>query len=363
MRVITLVAGGTGGHFFPAVALGGELSNRGYAVHIVTDRRCQGYIGTLENSKITFHVIDVPNSPGSFLKKFKFYICLIKAVYSSIKLLCNVKPVVLVGFGGYPVVSSILAAIYCKIPIVIHEQNSCMGRVNKFFAKYAKKVALAYAHTKNLPNISKSKIIITGGIVRENIRKVSISRIERKNNVFFKILIFGGSQGAKIFTKLIPSAVEILMQRQPNIKLSIIQQVQYNDLERVRQIYHNLGINYDVREFFSDIEQQYQDVDLVIARAGASTIEELIYTGLPSILIPLPTSSANHQYYNAKQLSEVNGCWYYEQKNITAYDLADKILQLINNYDILRQVSQNLLQRKKEGHKLLSDLIEDEILI
>jgi UDP-N-acetylglucosamine--N-acetylmuramyl-(pentapeptide) pyrophosphoryl-undecaprenol N-acetylglucosamine transferase len=357
MKKIVLVAGGSGGHLFSAIAVGEELISRGYIVHLITDMRCQKYINS--SSKIIFHIIDLQRFPKSFLKRIGFFIELLKTTYQATKLQRYIKPEILVGFGGYPTVPSMFAAIYLKVLIVIHEQNSCIGKVNKFFARFAKKIALAYESTKHLPNISPDKIAVTGGIVRKNIRNLNYNRIK---DTQFRLFVFGGSQGAQIFSTLIPKAIEILMDKQPKLELSITQQAPYAHHVKIEEIYSKLNINYELKEFFDNISTQYQNADLVIARSGASTIEELTYIGLPAIFIPLPSSTQNHQYYNAKLLADNNAGWCIEQNNIASEKLADKILQLINNRDMLEQASQNLLQRKKEGHKLLSDLIEELLL-
>jgi UDP-N-acetylglucosamine--N-acetylmuramyl-(pentapeptide) pyrophosphoryl-undecaprenol N-acetylglucosamine transferase len=385
MKKIILVAGGTGGHFFPAVALGEELIKRGYEVHFITDLRCQKYIN--QDIKVIFHILDLKRSSNIFLFLPRLSIAVLKAI----RLLYNIKPSVIVGFGGYPVISSMFAAIFLRVPIIIHEQNSYLGKVNKFFASFAKNIAISYENVKNLPEFAKSKIVITGGIVRRNIRELDsvghvIPRLDRgihknikqdwiprssrgmtitqekpRNDKLFTIFIFGGSQGAKLFSELIPDSIKILMQKQPELKLYVVQQAAFDDQEKIRKIYSELNIAYELAEFFDDMVSQYKKADLVISRAGASTIEELTYIGLPAIFIPLPSAADNHQYYNAKLLEDKKGGWCLEQNSISAEKLADKILDLIGNPKVLEDASQNLLKRRKEGHVLLSDLIEEVI--
>lgn len=357
MKKIILVAGGTGGHFFPAVALGEELIKRGYEVHFITDLRCQKYIN--QNMGLIFHILDLKRSDNIFLFLPNLSIAILKAI----KLLYNIRSSVIIGFGGYHVIAPMFAAIFLRVPIIIYEQNSYLGKVNKFFASFAKKIAISYEDVKNLPEFVKSKIVVTGGIVRENIRNVCHSResgndIKRSKDNIFTVFIFGGSQGAKLFSELIPASIQILMQKQPNLKLNIIQQAALDDQVKIKDIYSKLNINYEFAEFFDNMALKYKEADLVISRAGASTIEELTYIGLPAIFIPLPSAADNHQYYNAKLLADKKAGWCLEQNSISAEELADKILDLINNPKILEDTSQNLLKRRKEGHVLLSDLIE-----
>ncbi|MFV0273548.1 MAG: undecaprenyldiphospho-muramoylpentapeptide beta-N-acetylglucosaminyltransferase [Rickettsia aeschlimannii] len=376
MKKIILVAGGTGGHFFPAVALGEELIKRGYEVHFITDLRCKQYIK--QDMKVIFHILDLKRSGNIFLFLPRLSIAVLKAI----KLLYNMKSSVTVGFGGYPVIAPMFAAIFLRVPIIIHEQNSYLGKVNKFFASFAKKIAISYETIKNLPEFAKSKIVVTGGVVRENIRELKViemsSRglttgskkslikaldpvVKPRNDKLFTIFIFGGSQGAKLFSELIPASIQILMQKQPSLELNIIQQAALDDQVKIKDIYSKLNITYEFAEFFDNMALQYKEADLVISRAGASTIEELTYIGLPAIFIPLPSAADNHQYYNAKLLEDKKTGWCLEQNDISAGKLADKILDLISNPKILEDASQNLLKRRKEGHKLLSNLIEEVI--
>ncbi|MCC8369452.1 MAG: undecaprenyldiphospho-muramoylpentapeptide beta-N-acetylglucosaminyltransferase [Rickettsia endosymbiont of Oxypoda opaca] len=387
MKKIILVAGGTGGHFFAAAAIGEELISRGYEVHLITDLRCQKYI--TPDLKLTFHVIDLKRYSKSSLQKIKFFVALFRSVLKSVKLLHSLKPSVVVGFGGYPVVSSLFAAMWLRIPVIIHEQNSYFGKVNKFFAKFAAKIALAYEKTKNLPDILKNKIVITGGVVRASIRDILLVKEELavsfrglttessfcikysldpvvkprndKNSNTFRIFIFGGSQGAKIFSELLPASIKLLMQKHSELRLYIVQQATNEDQEKIKKIYSKLNISYELAEFFDDIAYRYQNTDLVISRAGASTIEELTYIGLPAIFIPLPTATENHQFHNAKLLEDAGAGWCMEQSDISEEKLADKILLLIKNRNMLEQATKNLLKRKKAGHKLLSDLIEEAV--
>ncbi|GAA5252606.1 undecaprenyldiphospho-muramoylpentapeptide beta-N-acetylglucosaminyltransferase [Candidatus Rickettsia kedanie] len=377
MKKIILVAGGTGGHFFPAVALGEELVKRGYEVHFITDLRCQKYIN--QNMGLIFHILDLKRSSNIFLFLPNLSIAILKAI----KLLYNIRSSAIIGFGSYPVISSMFAAVFLRVPIIIHEQNSYLGKVNKFFASFAKKIAISYEDVKNLPEFAKSKIVVTGGIVRENIRELESvvysvsprglitgskkikkrldSVVKTRNDKLFTIFIFGGSQGATLFSELIPASIHILMQKQPNLKLNIIQQAALDDQVKIKDIYSKLNINYEFAEFFDNMALQYKEANVVIARAGASTIEELTYIGLPAIFIPLPSAADNHQYYNAKLLEDKKAGWCLEQSDISAGKLADKILDLISNPKILEDASQNLLKRRKEGHVLLSDLIEGVI--
>lgn len=201
--------------------------------------------------------------------------------------------------------------------------------------------------------------MVIGNIVRENVKNLKVR--ENFNNDTFRIFIFGGSQGAKIFSTLVPEAIQILVQSNPDIKLHITQQASLEDHDNITKIYNELNLLHKVSDFFYDIDQQYASQELVISTAGASTISELCYVGLPAIFIPLPSASENHQFYNAKALEDSGAGWCFEQSTITAEKLASKLLVLVKNRDILKNTSNELLKRKNDGSRVLADAVEEII--
>ncbi len=355
---IVLVAGGTGGHLFPAIATAEELTSRGYDLHLITDKRCEKYLS--EDINFKNYIIDLRMNNTNLLTRVVFLFSILRAFYESVLLLRKLKPKLIIGFGGYPSFPPMLASVILRIPIILHEQNSFMGKVNKFFLKFAKKVALSYKDTKNIDILYQKKTSLVGNIVRKNIRDLKVKR--EFDNEIFRILIFGGSQGAKIFSSLLPNAIKILLKSNPNIKMHITQQISKDDIEAVAQIYDNLKVTHSLSEFFTNIEEQYKNTDLVISRSGATTISELSYIGMPSILIPYPYASDNHQFYNAMSLAKKSCAWCFTQNEISASILAKKILLLINNRDLLKQTSVNLLQIKCDANKLLADMAEQIII-
>lgn len=249
-----------------------------------------------------------------------------------------------------------LAALFLRIPIIIYEQNAFIGKTNKFFLKYAKKIVLASPETKNIDDTINDKKLVIGNIVRESVKKLA-----EKNDFShqpFRILIFGGSQGAKIFSSLIPEVIRKLILENPDIKIEVTQQASLEDQANIVKIYNQLGISYKLSDFFNNIDQQYSNHELVISRAGAATISEISYIGLPAIFIPLPSAADNHQFYNAKALEDSGAGWCFEQDTISVEKLANQILEVIRNRDILTQVSSNLLQKKNDGSKILASIIE-----
>ncbi|RYE05659.1 MAG: undecaprenyldiphospho-muramoylpentapeptide beta-N-acetylglucosaminyltransferase [Rickettsiaceae bacterium] len=355
MKSIILNAGGTGGHFFPAIAIGEELALRGIDVHLVTDLRCMKYL-LLDSTQFTVHVVDIRIKNSQLLAKIKFFADLIVATAKAIFILYKIKPRLILSFGGYPTIPSLLAGLVLRIPILIHEQNSHMGKVNKIFAKVAKVVAISYPKTKIKEKIS-NKVIITGDLIRKNI--LALAKKHNFTDQTLSIFIVAGSQGAKFFNQLVPSAILLVSTLAPNLKLNIVQQAAKEDQASISEIYSkNSNINFELNEFFFDIPNKYALAHLAICRAGATTIAELTAIGLPAILVPFPYASDNHQYFNAKTIEDIGGGWCFEQSELTIEILSNKIFALINDRDILKQASIKLQQRKTDGVDILASTVE-----
>lgn len=354
MKKIVIAAGGTGGHFFPAVAVGEELKKRGLNVSLITDLRCRKYL--TDDMNLTAYVVDLYISKQNIFKIIKSGLLLISATIKAFKLLCKIKPELIIGFGGYPSFSPMAAAVLLGIPIVIHEQNSFIGKSNRFFAKFAKKIALSYKETANIDNKFLSKVIYTGDIIRDNIK--SLKTKSKFANDQFRMFVFGGSQSAQIFSILIPETIKLLKEKHPEISIKVTQQALKSDQEALAKIYNVLDIDYEISEFFYQIDKIYANSDLVIARAGASTIAELTYIGLPAIFIPYPFASENHQLHNAQALEAAGASWCFPQNHVTPQILADKIIELVMDRKKLQIASKNLLTRRTDGTKILADTVE-----
>ncbi|WP_316355059.1 undecaprenyldiphospho-muramoylpentapeptide beta-N-acetylglucosaminyltransferase [Candidatus Trichorickettsia mobilis] len=352
-KSIILAAGGTGGHLFPAIALGEELIKRGYTVHLITDLRCQKYLTS--DLKLITHVIDFKLDTKSLLTKIKSVMRMMLSTLKALLVIVKNNASIIIGFGGYPSFPPMLAGILARIPLVIHEQNCFMGKTNITLARFAKVIALSYQETKNVSHYQ-DKIVITGDIIRNHIRNIPTKN--NFNNVLFRILVIGGSQGARIFSTLIPESITILMTQHPNIKLQVTQQVLKEDYDAVNSLYASLGISYQLSDFFHNIAELYGNSELIIARAGASTIAELTTIGLPAIFIPFPHAAENHQFYNAQAVQNQKAGWCFEQHSVTPTQIANKIFELISDRSILTSTSRNLLQRKSKGHKILADTVE-----
>jgi UDP-N-acetylglucosamine--N-acetylmuramyl-(pentapeptide) pyrophosphoryl-undecaprenol N-acetylglucosamine transferase len=352
MKKIVVTGGGTGGHLFAAIAAGEELMRLGFDVHLITDLRCKNYLSP--GLKLTTHIVDF-RIYGGLIGKITGALKLLKATAKSIIALRDIKPDMVIGFGGYPSFPILLGALATFTPIVVHEQNCFLGKTNAFFARFAKIIALSYPETKNI-NLANPKIVITGSMIRGKIKTIPKRHLET-NNKNFTILIFGGSQGAKLFSILIPAALIRLKSICPEIELKVIQQTSIEDIESLHSAYTKGGIKAELAPFFHNMHELYNQADLVISRAGASTLAELTYLGMPAILIPYPYASDNHQFYNAKALENDGGAWCIEQKELTEQKLSDKIHYLIKNRDKLVEASAKLQNRNSDGAAVLANTV------
>lgn len=351
---ILLAAGGTGGHFFPALATASALDKKGYEVHLSTDKRCMKFIPI--ESNINFKIIDLYIRSGSkialMLLPFKITIAFIKALIYVKRL----RPSVIIGFGGYPSFPTLLASRVLSVPIILHEQNRFLGKVNRFFASKAELVAFSYASNKNNSDetISASansetaiKSEYVGDIVREDIKSIKLANDFTHKPI--RILIFGGSQGARIFSRTVPAALSLVKDKHPEFTCIITQQASMDDQQQIAEHYKSLGFEHNISDFFYNMNELYQQTDLVIARAGASTIAELSAIGLPAIFIPLPSAAENHQYENAKFIEEMAGGWTIKQNEDLAQNLAAKIITLDKDRTLLSKAANNITSRKSDG--------------
>ncbi len=352
-KTILLSAGGTGGHFFPAIALAAELKKSECNIHLITDKRCEKYLNS--NMKLEHHIVDLHIKTSGLMNKAKSAFQLITACIKTLFLLMRIKPDVVIGFGGYPTFPSLLAAKTLHIPIILQEQNCFLGKSNRFFASGAKLIALAYPETANIDDKLKNKITITGDIVRPSIKK--LPKKKSFDSKVFNLFVFGGSQGAKIFSSLIPEAIEMLLEKNPNIQLSITQQASKEQQEELSERYTKLGIKHELSDFFHNMHEIYHNSQLVISRSGASTIAELASIGLPAIFIPYPHAAEDHQYFNAKAIADNEASWYMRQKDASPEALSKKLAELIANRTVLKNASKNLANRKNNGAKNLADTV------
>jgi len=337
---IILAAGGTGGHIFPAEALAEALLTLGERVILVTDKRF-AHFQTGALSKIEKRTIRAGTIGGSLPRKLLGAAGLLLGVLQARRIMRRLKPKVVVGFGGYPSFPTVFAASGLGIPTVIHEQNSVLGRANRLLAPRVSRIATSFPATLMLGEKDKGKLCMTGNPVRTSVRALkdvpypSISQDGKMH-----ILVTGGSQGASVFSQIVPAAVAALPAAL-RARVRIDQQCREIDLEVTKAAYQQLGVNADIAVFFVDLPARLAGSHLVIARSGASTVSELAAAGRPAILVPLPTAMDNHQYFNANAFEDVGGGWVMTQDGFTAASLSARLEAFLTAPDTLTRAAEN----------------------
>jgi UDP-N-acetylglucosamine--N-acetylmuramyl-(pentapeptide) pyrophosphoryl-undecaprenol N-acetylglucosamine transferase len=320
MSVIVLSAGGTGGHLFPAQALAGVLARRGRRIVVMTDTRFANYATAFPGAQIQ----TVPSSPlNAITAPFKIMAGMAIAFTKLLKL----RPAAVVGFGGYPSVPVMLAANLARFPTAIIEQNAVVGRANRLVMNQVKVVAAAFPIARFAPN-DKSKIVLTGNPLRPEVEALWASPYQPpQSGGPLRLLVFGGSQGARVMSEIVPAALTRLP-HEIKTRLSVVQQCRPEDIETVRQIYRNADISAELQSFFSDLPRRMAESHLVIARSGAGTVAELMAIGRPAILVPLPGALDDNQTPNADILARSEAGWRVAQSELTPDALAQMLIKI-----------------------------------
>lgn len=322
---VAVAAGGTGGHLFPAAALAHALAARGFAVHLLTDERAAQYGGDFPARAIHTLPAATP-SGGSLLARAQAVLTLTRSTFAARALFKRMKPRAVIGFGGYPTVPPVLAAAWLGVPTLLHEGNAVIGRANRFLAGRADAIAKGFETLGGLPESMAAKTFLTGNPVRPKVIEAARTPFPDFSDGRLRLLVTGGSQGARIFSDIVPAAIE-LMPGEARQKFLITQQARPEDEERVRETYRRLNVEAEIRPFFADLPARIAQAHLVIARAGASTVSELAVIGRPAILVPLPHALDQDQAANAAQFAANGAAIIVEQSVFSPQWLATSLLE------------------------------------
>ena len=325
--LIVLAAGGTGGHLFPAEALGVALMKRGARVRLVTDSRAVQYGGLF--SRDMFDVVPSETvrgrTPWALARTGAM---LATGGVMALALLRRLKPRAVVGFGGYPTLPPLLAAKLLGIPTVVHDANAVMGRANKLLSRRVNAIAISLPGVLDHDPQLASKTTLTGTPMRPAILAAAAVPYNAPDATGpLRLLVVGGSQGARIMSEIVPGAIERL---EPSLwnRLHLVQQVRDEDMARVRTVYDRLKVNAELAPFFGDLPARLAATHLVVSRSGAGTVAELAAIGRPSILVPLPGAIDQDQFANAGVLQKVGGAIRIAQSEFTPDRLAAEISAL-----------------------------------
>lgn len=327
-----IMAGGTGGHIFPALAVAKTLAEKDGEIHWLGTANGMEYDIVL-SEKIILHIIDIKGFRGKrLLAKCLMPFILLSAIWQAIKVIKKVKPQVIVGFGGYVSAPGGIAARLLGKKLIIHEQNSVAGSTNRLLSKIASRVLEAFPE-------SLSGATWVGNPVRNNIHALFAAQKTVKINEKKNILVMGGSLGAEAMNVILPDAIKLLAE---NIQPNIWHQTGKNKLDPVVNFYQELGIAAKLVEFIGNVEAAYEWADIIICRAGALTISEVSIVGLPAIFVPYPYAIDDHQRTNAKWLVDQDAAFMINQSELTAESLKAVLEKMLTDDALLESMSKKL---------------------
>ncbi|RJE86486.1 undecaprenyldiphospho-muramoylpentapeptide beta-N-acetylglucosaminyltransferase [Paracoccus onubensis] len=322
-----IAAGGTGGHMFPAQALAELLLAEGWRVRLSTDERgaryAEGFPEAVERSVVQ----SATTARGGVIGKLTAPFKIAAGILAARAAFRRDRPSVVIGFGGYPTIPALAAAVSMGLPRMIHEQNGVMGRVNRLFAPRVHRVACGIWPTR-LPDGVEA--VHTGNPVRASVLERAGAVYDAPGDGDLHLLVIGGSQGARILSDLVPGAIAALP-AEMRARLHVSHQARAEDGDRVTKAYQAAGIRADVQSFFNDVPQRIAQAQLVISRSGASSIADMTVIGRPAILIPLATAAGDHQTANAQALADAGAAFVLSEAVLDAETLTRDIRAILTD--------------------------------
>ncbi len=328
-KKILISTGGSGGHVIPAISIYEHLKEE-YEIIISTDKRGLKY---MEKNYYKIFIVDTPKLNKSILLPI-LILKLFFLILKSVLFLKRQKIQVLISTGGYMSIPLCLAAKILRVNIFLFEPNMIIGKANKFFLNFSKKIICYDKNILGIQGNQKQKIAISNPIIKK-----SYYQNRNKKEGIFTIIIIGGSQGAKIFDKIIHKT--ILKISKIN-SLKIIHQTSQKNIDFLKKFYTENKVENIVFDFDQNMDVLINQSDLCITRGGASSLAEIAHTNVPFIAIPLPTSKDNHQFENANYYKNKNCCWIIDQVNFDKQKFEELLINVLKNKDILSQKKKNL---------------------
>jgi UDP-N-acetylglucosamine--N-acetylmuramyl-(pentapeptide) pyrophosphoryl-undecaprenol N-acetylglucosamine transferase len=325
--LIIIAAGGTGGHMFPAQALAEAMARKGWRVKLSTDARGARYTGGFPHVVKIEQVSSATFARGGILAKMAAPFRIFAGSFGASLGMIRDRPAIVVGFGGYPSIPAIAAAYLLRIPRMLHEQNGVLGWVNQIFAKRVGGIACGTWPTKLPDGVSGQH---TGNPVRVAVLERQGAPYIPPGDYPMSILVMGGSQGARILSDVVPAAIAALpLATLSNLRVS--HQARDEDHDRVASYYADQNIKADVQPFFQDVPRRMSEAQLVISRAGASSIADISVIGRPSILVPLAAAIRDEQSANARALVDAGAAILFPESLLTPDALATQIDAVLSN--------------------------------
>lgn len=354
--LLVIAAGGTGGHMFPAQALAEEMLARGWRVKLSTDIRGARYAGGFPAAVSREVVKSATTARGGARAKLAVLPRIFSGAFRAWRSFRRDRPAVVVGFGGYPALPAMIAAWFMRLPRMVHEQNGVLGRVNKVFATRVDMVACSVWPTV-LPKGAKAAH--TGNPVRDAVLQEAGAPYMAPGDYPMQLLVIGGSQGASILSNTVPKALGLLPPALQS-RLNISHQARDADHDAAVKAYADLNISAEVQPFFNDVPERIANAQLVISRAGASSVADLTVIGRPSILIPLAIATNDHQTANAVGLKAAHGAIVIQEKDLTPEGLAQHIGGILSVPDLAQSMAEAALELgRPDATQQLATLVED----
>jgi UDP-N-acetylglucosamine--N-acetylmuramyl-(pentapeptide) pyrophosphoryl-undecaprenol N-acetylglucosamine transferase len=306
---------------FPALALAAELEQRGQSVVVACDRRGSRYLAPGQTAR----VIRAASPSGAMAQRLRGMAELGMGFAQGLVFLRRSRPLAVAAFGGYASVPIALAAQMLRIPTLIHEQNAVLGRANRLIARRAQRLALTFAATRGAEVVPEARRLVTGNPVRAEVAALRAQSYQKPvSGESFRLLVIGGSQGARVLSDVLPAAMERLSTR-IRTRIALTQQCRPEDLERVAAAYARLGYVVELKPFFDDLPRRLADAHGVISRSGASSVAELLALGRPSLLVPFRLAADDHQRANAAAVEAAGAGAVVGERELDAAMLATRI--------------------------------------
>ena len=362
-KVVTIIAGGTGGHIFPAISCFHFLKDK-FDICIITDSRGNKYFNQIKKNKKNKFDLIVINSMSPYksglIQKFKFLLYTLFSILKSLFILIRTRPNLLIGFGGYTTVFPCIIGKIIGIKFIIHEQNAIMGRANKLLERFANISLVSFENT--MPETNSRKRIFCGTPVRNEFFEDKNNKLKNnRNKKNLNILIFGGSLGSDFFSEKLPHAFCKIDKNILN-KLQITHQIINPKINKVKQKYMSHNVSASVKKFFNNIHEYYKNADLIICRAGGSTLAEIIVSKIPSIIIPFNKALDNHQMINSRLISNNNLGWVINENDFDIKYFNKIIKDLVLKKNILFEKKKKFCSFNKKISKITNNKLPNQIL-
>ncbi|HEX5378531.1 MAG TPA: undecaprenyldiphospho-muramoylpentapeptide beta-N-acetylglucosaminyltransferase [Phenylobacterium sp.] len=359
MRKIAVVAaGGTGGHLFPAQALSEALIARGWRIVLASDERVAAFAESFPAEE-RIGLSARTYKPGDPISVALAGLAIFRGTLQARAAYARIDPAVVVGFGGYPSVPGLMAGITQNRPTVLHEQNAVMGRANRRMAAHVRAVACAFPVLQKAPPQIAGRITVVGNPVRPEIRDLADKPyLAPEPGGTLRLLITGGSQGARLLSELMPVAIAKLPEEMRN-RLRVQQQTRKESMDMARRVYANANVQAEIAPFFRDMATRLRQAHLVVGRAGAGTVCEFAIAGKPSILVPLAVALDDDQGQNAKVMADAGGAQVAREDQLTVDSMCNALFKLLSNPDRLARMSAGARSiARPDAAERLADLVE-----